>query len=378
MREVHARVRPGPHREPGAVEPGLRARAAVLVRGADHRVGGLQDGRDVAVRGGGRWDRGPAAGGAAAAAGGVLGGCGLRRERVVVLAVELLVQVARLGHPRLDLVLLRGQGVDDALALLGRRGQLGGGPAGLLLGGLGLDRQVGIGLRHAADELEAIGEVRQRGRVEQLGDLRADAPVGPGGVRVQAVRGSVGRRLGPLRLGPNVGQPGLHLLEPDPCLVVLLDHLVELLVQGVQACLGLLDLFTARGRGGEGCGTDRRRTGEEHDERSAVRRGACVFRSSSSGQENGLPYDSPRTRLPDSRASGNTTRQVVDPSPRSRGLVGTAGLEPATSASRTLRATKLRHVPSCPSLSAGPVRGPPVASTDVAEGRAKGREGGMP
>ena len=28
------------------------------------------------------------------------------------------------------------------------------------------------------------------------------------------------------------------------------------------------------------------------------------------------------------------------------GLVGTAGLEPATSASRTLRATKLRHVPS--------------------------------
>jgi hypothetical protein len=26
--------------------------------------------------------------------------------------------------------------------------------------------------------------------------------------------------------------------------------------------------------------------------------------------------------------------------------VGTAGLEPATSASRTLRATKLRHVPS--------------------------------
>ena len=28
-------------------------------------------------------------------------------------------------------------------------------------------------------------------------------------------------------------------------------------------------------------------------------------------------------------------------------MVGTAGLEPATSASRTLRATKLRYVPIC-------------------------------
>ena len=312
MREVHARVRPGPHREPRAVEPGLRARAAVLVGGADHRVGGLQDGRDVAVRGGGRWDRGPAAVGAAAAAGGLLGGCGLRRERVVVLAVELLVQVARLGHPRLDLVLLRRQGVDDALALLGRRGQLGGGPAGLLLGGLGLHREVGIGLRHAADELEAIGEVRQRGRVEQLGDLRADAAVRPGGVRVQAVRGSVGRRLGPLRLGPNVGQPGLHLLEPDPCLVVLLDHLVELLVQGVQACLGLLDLFTARGRGGEGCGTDRRRTGEEHDEDQPCDEVRACSGHHPPGNRTGCLTTARRRGYPTSRGSGNTTRQVID------------------------------------------------------------------
>src|SRR5438067_13590112 len=34
-------------------------------------------------------------------------------------------------------------------------------------------------------------------------------------------------------------------------------------------------------------------------------------------------------------------------------MVGTAGFEPATSASRTLRATKLRHVPSSRSLAAG-------------------------
>ena len=47
-------------------------------------------------------------------------------------------------------------------------------------------------------------------------------------------------------------------------------------------------------------------------------------------------------------------RAVLSNDPDHHLLVGTAGLEPATSASRTLRATKLRYVPMRVMLGAMP------------------------
>jgi hypothetical protein len=47
-------------------------------------------------------------------------------------------------------------------------------------------------------------------------------------------------------------------------------------------------------------------------------------------------------------SAGDPVHRKAFGDPRPEVPVGTAGFEPATSASRTLRATKLRHVPSRP------------------------------
>ena len=151
-------------------------------------------------------------------------GRGLRRERLVVLAIERLVQVARLVDPLLDRVLLRLELVDHALALRDDDLELFGGPPRLLSCELGLDRQVGICLRHAPDELEPVREVGERGRVEQHRELRSDVAVREGRAGVQARGGVLGRRARPIGLRLHVAEALLHGLQAQVRLVVLLDE----------------------------------------------------------------------------------------------------------------------------------------------------------
>ena len=192
------------------------------------------------------------------------GGRSSRRDRLVVLLVQLVIERTSLVDARLDLVAFRFEVVEDRLALVDRRSELLGGPPRLLLRELGLGGEIGVGLRQVADELEPIREVGERRRIEQHGELRRDALVRMRRVLVQALLRAVGGGLCTRRVLLDVREPLLHLLQLQPRLVVLLDQELEVLVERVEAILRGLHLALARS-GGRGCGeADARRQRDQH------------------------------------------------------------------------------------------------------------------
>jgi hypothetical protein len=148
----------------------------------------------------------------------------LRRERLVVPAIERLEEAAGLVDPLLDRDLLRIELGDHALALGDDDLELFGGPPSHLSCELGLDPQVGVCLRHAPDELEPVREVGERGRVEQHRELRSDVAVREGRAGVEARGGVLGRRARPIGLRLHVAEALLHGLQAQVRLVVLLDE----------------------------------------------------------------------------------------------------------------------------------------------------------
>ena len=151
------------------------------------------------------------------------------------------------GDAGLDLALLVRELVQRGLALRHGLGVLLRRPLRLLARDLRLRGEVGVVLGERPHELETIGELREARGPQEHVELRSHPRVRRDRALGQLGRGSGGDGVGGVLGLFRVEELRLGLLQAHLGLVVLLDHLVQLAVEGVELRLGGLDL---RFRGG--------------------------------------------------------------------------------------------------------------------------------
>ena len=141
---------------------------------------------------------------------------------------------------------------------------------------------------HVVQELEAVGELAERGRAQHDVEPRSHSLIRQAGTLTEQFASCCGVRQSQDGGGPGVGQPSLHDVKLEGCGVELLDERVQAAVQGGQLGLGGVEVLLGRPGGGDTHRHDRERKCGQHG-RQEPRRGPAPGFGDRPSHENGLP-----------------------------------------------------------------------------------------